>query len=37
MKEIGSNLKQISKETGVKEIINLPATKVFKIKAHFDL
>jgi len=37
MKEIDSNLKQISKETGVKEIINLPATKVFKIKAHFDL
>lgn len=37
MKEIDSNLKQISKETDVKEIINLPATKVFKIKAHFDL
>jgi DNA-binding Lrp family transcriptional regulator len=37
MKEIDSNLKQILKETGVKEIINLPATKVFKIKAHFDL
>jgi len=37
MKEIDFNLKQISKETGVKEIINLPATKVFKIKAHFDL
>lgn len=37
MKEIDSNLKQISRETGVKEIINLPATKVFKIKAHFDL
>ncbi len=37
MKEIDSNLKEISRETGVKEIINLPATKVFKIKAHFDL
>ena len=37
MKEIDCYLKQISKETGVKEIINLPATKVFKIKAHFDL
>jgi DNA-binding Lrp family transcriptional regulator len=37
MKEIDFNLKQISKETCVKEIINLPATKVFKIKAHFDL
>ena len=37
MKEIDSNLKEISEESGVKEIINLPATKVFKIKAHFDL
>lgn len=37
MKEINTNLKHISKETGVNEIINLPATKVFKIKAHFDL
>jgi DNA-binding Lrp family transcriptional regulator len=37
MKEINANLKHISKETGVKEIINLPATRVFKIKAHFDL
>jgi len=37
MKEIDSNLKEISEESGVKEILNLPATKVFKIKAHFDL
>ena len=37
MKEINTNLKHISKETGVKEIINLPATRVFKIRAHFDL
>jgi len=37
MKEIDSNLKEISEETGVEEILNLPATKVFKIKAHFDL
>jgi hypothetical protein len=37
MKDIESNLKEISKETGVGDIINLPATKVFKIKAHFDL
>ncbi len=37
MKEINANLKHISKETGVKKIINLPATRVFKIKAHFDL
>jgi DNA-binding Lrp family transcriptional regulator len=37
MDEIEENLKQISKETGVQEILNLPATKVFKIKAHFNL
>ncbi len=37
MKEIEENLKNISQQTGIKEIINLPATKVFKIKAHFDL
>jgi siroheme decarboxylase len=37
MKEIEENLKNISRQTGIKEIINLPATKVFKIKAHFDL
>ena len=37
MEEIEENLKNISQQTGIKEIINLPATKVFKIKAHFDL
>jgi len=37
MKEIEENLENISQETGIKEIINLPATKVYKIKAHFDL
>ena len=37
IKEIEENLKNISQQTGIKEIINLPATKVFKIKAHFDL
>jgi siroheme decarboxylase len=37
MREIEENLKNISQQTGIKEIINLPATKVFKIKAHFDL
>ncbi|MCP4106245.1 MAG: Lrp/AsnC family transcriptional regulator [Desulfobacteraceae bacterium] len=37
MEEIKSNLKAISEETQIKDIINLPATKVFKIKAHFDL
>jgi len=37
MKEIEENLENISRQTGIKEIINLPATKVFKIKAHFTL
>ena len=37
MEEIEGNLDNISKETGIQEIINLPATKVYKIKAHFDL
>jgi DNA-binding Lrp family transcriptional regulator len=35
--EIEQNLMQIANKTGVTEILNLPATKVFKIKAHFDL
>ena len=37
MTEIEENLENISRQTGIKEIINLPATKVFKIKAHFNL
>lgn len=37
MEEITENLKEIARQTGVNEIINLPATKVYKIKAHFDL
>ena len=37
MKEIEENLKNISQQTGIREIINLPATKVFKIRAHFNL
>jgi DNA-binding Lrp family transcriptional regulator len=37
MHQIEENLKKISQKTGVKDIINLPSTKVFKIKAHFDL
>jgi len=37
MDEIKNNLENISQETGVKGIINLPATKMYKIKAHFDL
>lgn len=37
MEIIEKNLKTIAEETGIEEILNLPATKVFKIKAHFDL
>jgi siroheme decarboxylase len=37
MEEIKHNLENISRETRVKGIINLPATKMYKIKAHFDL
>jgi DNA-binding Lrp family transcriptional regulator len=37
MEEIKENLKEIAQQTGVNEIINLPATKVYKIKAQFDL
>jgi DNA-binding Lrp family transcriptional regulator len=37
MNEIKDNLEDISRKTGVKGIINLPATKMYKIKAHFDL
>ncbi len=35
--EIEDNLKKIAKETGIDNILNLPATKVFKIRAHFNL
>jgi DNA-binding Lrp family transcriptional regulator len=37
MEEIEQNLKEISAETGIKNILNLPATRVFKIKAQFDV
>ena len=37
MDEINANLEQIADETGISEILNLPATKVFKIKAEFQL
>lgn len=37
MAEIEANLDAISRETGVPEIINLPATRLFKIRAHFNL
>ena len=37
MDDIHKNLDKIRLETGINDIINLPATKVFKIKAQFDL
>jgi DNA-binding Lrp family transcriptional regulator len=37
MDEINTNLEQIAAETGVTDILNLPATKVFKIKAEFKV
>ena len=37
MEEINASLKQIAAETGVTEILNLPATRVFKIRAEFQL
>lgn len=37
MEKIKENLRQISRETGIKDIINLPATRVFKIKAKFKV
>ena len=37
MGHIESSLKDISSETGIHEILNLPATHVFKIKAEFSV
>jgi DNA-binding Lrp family transcriptional regulator len=37
MEEIESSLSMIRAETGITEILNLPATKVFKIRAQFDV
>ena len=37
MEEIEANLKKISEDTGITGILNLPATKVFKIKAQFSV
>ena len=34
---IETYLKEIASRTGVSEILNLPATKVFKLKAQFDV
>ena len=37
MDEIETHLAAIRRETGVDEILNMPATRVFKIRAQFDL
>ena len=37
MEEIENHLTQIAAETGVTDILNLPATDVFKIKAEFKI
>lgn len=37
MDAISQCLSEISEKTGISDIISLPATKVFKIRAHFDL
>ena len=37
MTDIEAHLKAISKMTGVTGILNMPATHLFKIRAHFDL
>ncbi len=37
MAKIEANLRDIAAVTGVRDIINLPATNVYKIRAHFDL
>ncbi len=37
MAVIKENLADISEKTGVEDILNLPATRVFKIKAQFNL
>ncbi len=37
MEDIEANLAKIAEETGVPDILNLPATKVFKIRAQFDV
>jgi len=37
MDEINANLEQIAAQTGVTDILNLPATRVFKIRAEFKV
>ncbi len=37
LETIDRNLAEISRQTGIKDIFNLPATTVFKIRAEFNL
>jgi len=37
MAEIETSLARIAEETGIEGILNLPASRVFKIKAQFDV
>jgi len=37
VEEIQERLKEISQTTGITDILNLPATRVFKIRAQFDV
>ncbi len=37
MAEIEENLEKIKQQTGVSPILNMPATRVFKIRAKFEL
>ncbi|MBI9076359.1 MAG: AsnC family transcriptional regulator [Desulfatibacillum sp.] len=37
MDEIKANLEEIAAKTGVEDILNLPATNVYKIRAQFEL
>mgnify|MGYP001610051002 FL=1 len=37
MEEIENKLKEISKETGVKDVKNLPTVRFFKIRVDFDM
>jgi DNA-binding Lrp family transcriptional regulator len=37
MEEIEQHLEEIARESGISEVLNLPATKVFKIRAQFDV
>lgn len=37
IEEINRNLEEISEKTGIDDILNLPATTLFKINAQFDL